>query len=404
MVPTDHPARAEAGLKVLQVHNRYRQGGGEDVAVEREAAVLRNGGHEVLQFQVENPSDHLAAARKLSLAPWNPGARGSIEEVTAGFQPDVAHVHNTWFSLSPSVFGGLSNRGVPTVMSLHNYRLMCVNGLLLRDGAPCERCVGSSALDGVRFRCYRDSYVASAIAALTLGLNRANDTWDSVAVFLANSPFVKQTYVDAGFSSEKIDVKPNFADDPGPRRRPANESSTVLYVGRLSSEKGIGFLLDLWGRTDPALALRVVGDGPLLDDLRTRHPDVEFVGSLPPERVREEMLDARALVFPSITYETCPLVILEAFAAGIPVLASRRGPMSDLLANVGEEWLREPGEADDWAEGVRLLADDQAIAVAGERARADYRQRFTPQIALERLESAYARAMHRGQTRGRKPW
>jgi len=404
MVPTDLSARPGSGLRVLQVHNRYRHGGGEDVAVEREAAVLREGGHEVLQLQVENPSDHLAAGRKLVLAPWNPGARGSIEEVTAGFEPDVAHVHNTWFSLSPSVFGGLSNSGVPTVMSLHNYRLMCVNGLLLRDGAPCERCVGSSALDGVRFRCYRDSYVASAIAALTLTLNRANDTWDTVAVFLANSPFVKQTYVAAGFSSEKIDVKPNFADDPGPRRRPPGESSTVLYVGRLSPEKGIGFFLDLWSRTDATSNLRVIGEGPLLDDLRTGHPDVEFVGALSPDRVREEMLDARALVFPSITYETCPLVILEAFAAGIPVLASRRGPMSDLLANLGEMWLREPGEADDWAEGVRLLDDDQAITVAGERARADYQQRFTPQIALERLELAYARAMRRHQTRMRKPW
>lgn len=380
-------------MRVLQIHNEYRDQGGEDVVVSREADVLRDAGHHVIQHRVRNPDSSVAAARKLMAAPWNPVSMSRADEVIEDAKPDVAHVHNTWFDLSPSVIAALRRREVPTVMSLHNYRLMCINGLLLRDGAPCRLCVGSSPLPGVRFRCYRDSGVASVAAAATLSLNRALDTWEGVDAFLASSAFVRQTYVLGGMPPEKIVTKPNFTTDPGPRLTPPEKSDVVLYVGRLSHEKGVEFLVRMWDQVATGLRLRVIGDGPSRAGLEAMHPGVEFLGRQDPGVIASEMLSARALVFPSTAYEACPLTILEAFAAGLPVLASRRGAMREFVGMVDDEWLREPEDRESWEYGLALIADDDRTAQAGERARAAYESSFTPEIALKRLEAAYETAV-----------
>lgn len=376
-------------MRVLQIHNEYRNQGGEDVVVSREAEVLRDAGHHVVQHHVRNPEGGLDAARKLLAAPWNPASMARLDEVIDEAKPDVAHVHNTWFDLSPSVIAALRRREVPVVMSLHNYRLMCLNGLLLRDGAPCRLCVGQGPLPGVRFRCYRDSAVASVATAATLSLNRALKTWESVDAFLASSAFVRQTYVLGGMPPEKIVTKPNFTTDPGRRLVPPQDSNVVLYVGRLSPEKGVEFLARLWDRMETGLHLRVIGDGPLRADLEAAHPDVEFLGRQDSGVIESEMLAARALIFPSTAYEACPLTILEAFAAGLPVLANRRGAMREFVGMVGDEWLREPEDMESWAGGLALIEDDDRTAEAGELARLAYESSFTSDIAVKRLEAAY---------------
>lgn len=380
-------------MRVLQIHNAYRNHGGEDVVVSREAELLCEAGHHVTQHRVRNPDGSLNAARKLVAAPWNPASMARADEVIEESKPDVAHVHNTWFELTPSVIGALRRRHVPVVMSLHNYRLMCLNGLLLRDGSPCRLCVGKSPLPGVRYRCYRDSAVASVAAAATLSLNRALETWDSVDAFLASSAFLRQTYVLGGMPPEKIVTKPNFTTDPGPRESSPQDSEVVLYVGRLSPEKGVEFLVRLWDQIESGLHLRVIGDGPSRADLEAAHPNVEFLGRQDPGFIEAEMLAARALLFPSTAYEACPLTILEAFAAGLPVLANRRGAMREFVGMVDDEWLREPGDLESWVEGLALIEDDDRTAQAGVRARAAYESSFTPDIAVKRLEAAYETAV-----------
>lgn len=380
-------------MRVLQIHNEYRDRGGEDVVVEREARILRDAGHHVTQLRVRNPEGGFEAARKLAVAPWNPASFARAEEMIEDAKPDVAHVHNTWFDLTPSVVAALHRRQVPTVMSLHNYRLMCLNGLLLRDGAPCRLCVGRGPLPGVRHRCYRGSAVGSVAAAATLSFNRAIETWDGVATFLASSAFLRQTYVLGGMPPERIVTKPNFTTDPGPRRTAPQDSDVVLYVGRLAPEKGVDFMIRLWEQAETGLRLRVIGDGPSRSGLEGPHPKVEFVGRQPAEVVASEMLSARALLFPSTAFEACPLTILEAFAAGLPVLANRRGAMREFVGMVDDEWLREPEDLQDWADGLALIEDDHRTARAGTRARAVYESSFTPEISLERLEAAYETAI-----------
>lgn len=381
-------------MEILQVHNGYRHAGGEDVVVEREAEVLRKAGHTVTQHRTSNPTGNLNAALGLLLAPWNPWSHNAVRSASETHQPEVAHIHNTWFKLSPAVIDALARRGVPVVMSLHNYRLFCVNGLLLREGLPCDLCVGNGPASGIRYRCYRDSLLASTSAAVTQSLNRSKQTFDQVSVFLANSAFARDQHVAAGFDPDKIQIKPNFVPDPGPRERPPESSNVILYVGRLSSEKGIEFLAQLWRRfRTEGLELRVVGGGPLLERLSREYPDIEFMGDRSNAEVSAEMLSARALLFPSLAYESNPLAIIEAFASGLPVLASDRGAMAEMVAPLGREWLRQPLDFDDWRAGLEIIADDAKVASAGLATRRAYEGSYTDEIALAQLQGAYRKAL-----------
>jgi len=375
---------------VLQLHNRYRQAGGEDTVVARERELLTSAGHEVLQCQVENPPGAVRAAATLLLSAWNPSSASSVKQITAEFQPDVAHIHNTWWVLSPSVVAALGS--IPTVVTLHNYRLLCANSQLFRDGHPCEDCVGRGPWRGVQHRCYRRSFPASTLAAAAIGIPRRLDVWRNVDLFLALTDFAKGRFVAGGLPEERLVVKPNFVDDPGPRLNAPSASTTVLFVGRLSTEKGIGVLLEAWSRVRPDhLELLIVGDGPLADDVRAlAPPGVRFLGHLGQDQIRELMLGARALIFPSIWYEGQPMVLLEALAAGLPLVVSGIGGIPDTVVDYGAALI--VNRKSDWAESLVRLADDVWVDGAGRHARAVFEGRYTPDAALDRLLDAYERA------------
>jgi hypothetical protein len=165
-------------LKILQIHNQYREQGGEDSVVRNEGELLAAAGHEVVVHMVRNPSTAVRTGASLALSVWNPLAAREVRNLAERVRPDIAHLHNTWYSLSPSVLAALAAAAVPVVMTLHNYRLLCVNANLFRDGHVCEDCVGSHPWHGVRHRCYRGSLVASTPAAATIALHRPLGTWN----------------------------------------------------------------------------------------------------------------------------------------------------------------------------------------------------------------------------------
>lgn len=392
-------------MRVLQLHTRYRQPGGEDALVAAEATLLRAAGHEVQVVTAQNPQDARAGLSALALSPWNPAARRAAERVALDLRPDVAHVHNTWYAMSPSVLAGLSAAGIPVVTTLHNYRLTCANALLYRDGAPCTDCVGGSPWQGVRHRCYRGSVLQSAVAASGVALHGAGRTWAAhVQVFLALTAFARSIFVAAGLPSAAILVRPNATADPGPRSAPPSRSRTVLWVGRLVPEKGVDVLLEAWRqrtRHDLDLELVIVGDGPQRAALqRSAPPGVHLIGAQSPDRVRALLLAARALVFPSRWFEGQPMAILEAFAAGLPVLASDLGGVTETIAPLGRRWLLPAGDVSAWAAGLDRLADTRELDAAGVRARRAYEQRHTPSDALASLEQAYALAAERRRAAG----
>ena len=380
-------------VKILQVHNAYALPGGEDTIVQTEAALLREAGHTVEQLRVTNPTTGRAAVVALSLAPRNATAAESVFRRARAVTPDIAHVHNTWFSLSPDVFHRLHDASVPVVMTLQNYRLICANAQLFRSGSVCTDCVGRSPWRGVVHRCYRGSVPASAMASATISVARRRGTFDLVDRFLAPSQFVKNIFVRSGFTSERIVVRPNVVDDPGGRSGAPSASRTVLYAGRLSTEKGLVTLLQGWrqsGLASRGFVLRLVGDGPLRSRLESDAlAGVEFVDWMPVYELRSAMLGCRALVFPSEWYENFGRVIIEAMAAGLPVLASDIATPAEIVNPIGPGWLIPPGDSHAWGKGLASLAEDGVVDSGGAAARAIYEERYTTLQGLDTLLAVY---------------
>jgi glycosyltransferase involved in cell wall biosynthesis len=383
-------------VRILQIHCRYRQAGGEDAVVAAEAALLRAAGHEVVTHAMENPERAAPALAALAASPWNPRSARRARAVTSAADVDIAHVHNTWFAASPSVVAAVSRLGVPTVMTLHNYRLMCANYMLLRDGSPCTLCVGDHPWHAVRHACYRGSRLQSLPAAATIALNRRRGTWErSVDTFVALTAFGRDRFVEGGLPADKIEVLPHSTPDPGPRPAAPSTSDEVLFVGRVVPEKGLATIVQAWEDARPPLRLTVIGDGPDRTRLEARDvAGVTFVGQLPAVAVRQRMLAARALVFPSLWYETFGLVAVEAMAAGMPVLASDLGSVPDVVGDGG--WLAAPGDARAWGEALAFLGDE-AVDRVGLAARLRWQEHYSPAAGLRAREALYARvvAAHR---------
>lgn len=380
-------------MRILQVHNRYGSPGGEDTIAQTEAELLEADGHAVDRFCVTNPTHGLPAVANLLRSPRNTPAAEAVARRVRRWRAEVAHVHNTWFSLSPEIFHRLHDAGVPIVMTLQNYRLLCANAQLFRDGRVCTDCVGRSPWPGVVHRCYRGSVSESALAAATIGLARVRRSFDLIDRFLAPSEFVRQTFVGAGFDPSRIVTRHNVIDDPGPRPSRPSTSATILYAGRLSAEKGLPTLLDGWARSALAgqgYTLKLIGDGPLRPTLETvAPPGVRFAGWVPPERLRAEMHTARTLVFPSEWYENFGRVIIEALAAGLPVLASDIASPAEIVGFLGDRWLVPPGDPAAWGSALGALTDATLVDAGGARARWAYEERFSLERGLQSLLAVY---------------
>lgn len=278
-------------------------------------------------------------------------------------------------------------------MTLHNYRLTCLNAQLLRGGEPCHLCVGHSPWSGVRYRCYRNSYLTSAAAAISISLNRRLGTFEKgVDRFLVFTDFQRNLMIEAGVPSERLDVVPNFVADPGYRQNDPSASDMLLYVGRLSPEKGVEQLIDAWARARPSrLRLVVVGDGPLHAELVSREvPSVTFRGNLSRQEVRSLMLSARSLLYPSICYEGQPLVLLEALASGLPIVAPLLGGVGATLDTAC--FPVEGGNWDDVLAGLSDISDDSLRDLSAV-SRRRYLDEFTSATALSKLLNTYSNVL-----------
>lgn len=385
--------RVKRVMRILQLHNRYTNPGGEDVVVEMERKILQSAGHEVEAFVAENQGG-LVGAASMATSAWNIRSARRVAAVLQEHDPDVVHVHNTWFRLTSSVFSVLRRSNVPVVVTVHNYRHACLNGQLFRDNAICTLCVGRMPRPGVVRGCYRDSIPQSAVMAVAVGLGRVNDFWsDSVDRYVAMTSFERDLLIRVGLPAEKLVTKPHFVDDWGVRIKAPSESSTVLFVGRLSAEKGVRMLMEAWQLAEPTnLSLVVVGDGPLRQELVDRAPaSVEFVGWESRERVAARTRDARAVLFPSRWYEPFGLVLIETMATGTPVIANRLGGLPEVLG-IDEDSSALVGRDDvtSWANRIRDV-DTGVVDVdeLGAHGRSVFESRYTPTHGLRGLEDLY---------------
>jgi len=373
--------------RVLVVHNAYQHRGGEDTVVESEIALLRSHGHEVDTWFRSN--DDVAGMSSFALARttlWSDRTQQELGERIRSFHPDVIHAHNTFPLISPSLYWAAERGGVPVVQTLHNFRLMCLNALFLREEKVCEDCMGRMPWRGVARGCYRGSHAASAALAGMLALHRGLGTYrNKVACFIALNEFCRGKFIEGGLPAERVVVKPNFVDFelPEPVAR-----AGLLFVGRLSVEKGVATLAQAMTLLSDA-KLRVAGDGPEAD-LLDGVAGVTRLGSQPGEFVRQEMSRAMALVVPSIWYENFPRTIVEAFACGLPVIASRIGALADIVQDGETGLLFEPGNARDLADKMAwALAHPEQMAAMGRNARAQYEAQFSAEVNYRRLMEIY---------------
>lgn len=438
-------------MKILQVHNLYRLPGGEDVVAEQEASLLGEH-HTVEQWMRDNTTELRPLYRRLLLpltTHYSRASRKRMEKRLRRGGYDLMHVHNFFPLFTPSIFEAARDCGVPSVLTLHNYRLIHPNGLLFHDGEIDERSVKGSAWSCVRDGVYRDSLLQTAVVARMIEYHRRRGTWHRVpTLFIALTDFARRKLAEGGLPEERIRVKPNFSADPGdeiflrrmqrlrassmPGARHATEAvrsdpadavvaaqkpptgtggtggpgripevgdtaeNYFLFAGRVSREKGVRDLVETWLRHRPDATLRIAGDGPESRELQTMskgHPGIRWLGRIDRENLLRQMEGATALLFPSRWYEGFPMTLVEAFSVGCPAIATDIGSQGEIVEEE-RSGLRVPvGDTLALAGAVQRLSDPALVQRLSEGARRQYLERYTPERNYSRLMEIYREAI-----------
>jgi glycosyltransferase involved in cell wall biosynthesis len=386
---------------VLLAHSFYQQEGGENGVVRAEQQLLEAAGHEVSTwFRFNREIDGYRRWDKILLGArsvWAWDTRREFESILRRRQPDLVHFHNILPLLSPSAYYCCKQAGIPVVQTVHNYRFMCPSALLYRKAKVCEACVGKAIpWPAVVHGCYRNSRLASAAVGTMLVAHRLLSVWhQAVDCYLALSDFARRKLVEAGVPAEKIVVKPNFmSPDPGMRE---GAGEFAMFAGRFSAEKGIATLVDAWRKLKPALPLVLAGDGELAPSLKQRAvAGTHFVGWLPKHEMLAHLKRARFLIIPSETYENFPLSLVEAFACGVPVVASRLGALAELIEHGRTGLHFEAGNSGDLAATVAWAwSHPREMEEIGRQGRREYEAKYTAAQNYVLLNQIYARVLQR---------
>jgi glycosyltransferase involved in cell wall biosynthesis len=345
-------------MRVLVAHNRYQFSGGEDAVMQDEVALLRNHGHAVELLEQDNDAIQGVRGKFIASAAifYSSSSRRRMKQVIKDFRPDIVHVHNWFPMLSPSIILEACTSGIPVVQTLHNYRMICSNALLYRNGAICKDCVGKSfPIGGILHGCYRQSRVGSAIVTAAFVFHRLMRTWNRVDLFIAVSEFEREVLVGGGLPAEKVVVKPNFVS-LNTRETNTDKREVALYVGRLSPEKGLRTMLTAWSSDRIPLRLKIIGNGPMSD-------------------------------------ETFGRTVVEAFSQGTPVLAADLGGMRQLVKDGVTGYRFSPGNVESLIAGTLRFPTGIEYKQMSTNCRAFYLREFTGEINYVALMDIYRRAI-----------
>jgi glycosyltransferase involved in cell wall biosynthesis len=396
-------------MKVLLVHNFYQNFGGEDAAALAEQHLLETHGDSVVVYARHN--------KEIAEYTWIEKVRGSAESVDCtqtrdevariarDVRPDVAYIHNFFPLISPSIYQILHQHAIPIVQFVHDFRLFCPNGLFYTGGSICERCKTGAFFNAVRHRCYRDSYLSSFLAASIVASARRNHVFDRVSLFVCPTEFSRKKMMEGGIPADKIRTKPHFVHATGvsPKFEPGDY---VLYLGRLSREKGLFTLICALAQEN-TVPVKIAGAGPMEKEIRSilhdqgiRH--IQLVGFKSGEEKWEILRNSAFVVIPSECYETFSLSAVEAHAAGKPVIASRIGALPFVIKDGKNGLLFEPKNAADLRQGVRKLFGQRSdIERMGRYGRALVNTKYTPEHSYNCLSAIFSQAVAAG-TRDRK--
>lgn len=393
-------------MRVLTCHTYYQVRGGEDESFDAEVALLESRGVDVLRFTMHN--DAVGGMGRLSVAGrtiWNGDVFRQLRDLIRRERPDVIHCTNSFPLISPSVCYAGRAAGVPVVQSLRNFRLLCANGFFFRNGQVCEDCLHTSVpWPAVAHGCYRDSRCGSSVVATMQLVHRVAGTWRrAVDIFVTPSEFARQKFIESGFSADRVITKPNFlATDPGPG---SGRGGYAVFVGRLSREKGLGTLVEAWAKVRSNLRLKIVGDGPdrqLVSAVAARDARIDIVGRRTRAETQAVIANAACLIMPSVWYETFGRSLMEAFAVGTPVIASRLGAMSEIVDDGRTGVLFEAGNAVALATAVDgMVALPERLAGMRTAARQEFQDKYTSDRNYALLRAIYDRAVSRAAPAGR---
>jgi len=400
-------------VKILHIHNYYLQSGGEDQVFRSETDLLESYGHEVIRYTRHNQEiEHQSKIATGINTIWNNHVFHELDRKLSIMKPDVCHVHNTFPIISPSVYYACKKNHVPIVQRLPNYRLICPGALLLRNSQICMDCIEKRfPWPGVRHACYRDSRTQSAVVFAMLSFHRVLHTWQNkVDFYVALNNYGKELFIRGGLPEDKIMVSPNMVEpDPGETKQ---LGSYALYVGRLSKEKGLDTLLDSW-KNLPDVPLKIIGDGPLYKEIEQKIAEeqisnVELLGHKTHEEAVSILKCARVLIFPSEWLETFGLGIIEAFACGVTVIASRQKTIREIIDDGVNGLLFEPGNAFDLAEKVKgVWGQPTTLKAFSFSARQSYETRYSKDQKIQSLMGIYGRAIEnnkRSNTGRKNTW
>ncbi len=380
---------------ILMVHNYYQERGGEDLSFEAERRALEYAGVTVHTYVDTNHRvDAIGGMRTALRCIWSLEAQRDVRQIIREIRPQLMHVQNSFPLISPSIYYAARAENVPIIQSIRNYRLLCPNALFYRDNQVCEDCMGRRfAWPGVVHACYRGSRAGSAAIAAMQTLHGGLGSWNQkVDHFIALSEFGRQKMIEGGLPAEKISVKPNFVfPDPGPSDE---EREFILFVGRLSDEKGVATMLKAWEAIHDKVPLVIAGRGPasgIVQEASERLSGVTWLGSQPIDRIYELMGRATALVFPSEWYETFGRVVIEAYARSTPAIASDLGAISELIHPGETGYLFEPANERSLAEAaLKLWNHPDRARNMGRNGRALFEQHYTAETHLTSIDEIYS--------------
>lgn len=369
------PSKVKRPLTILVAHNHYQIPGGEDTVFQAECNLLEQAGHRIIRYEKQN---HLIQTnslfQKLQLffrTLWNPTTTREVAEIIERERVDVVHCHNTFPLISPSIYWVCTQKKIPVIQTLHNYRFTCLNGYLYRKGQICHKCLGKWPLAGLKRRCYRDSLSASATLTAMLLFHRLIGTFrHQVTRYIALTEIGKSHFIQAGLPPHKIVVKPNFIlDFPAPSSTQETSASGApssapapifLYAGRLSDEKGPDIVLQAFLKLPPQSAvLEIAGSGPMLEELQALAKNasnpIRFLGHLSRADYATHLQAAAAVIIATRTYETFGLTLFEAHALGTPALVSDCVVTTSFLTHPHDGMTFQVNNPTDLAEKMRLF-------------------------------------------------
>jgi glycosyltransferase involved in cell wall biosynthesis len=377
-------------MKIVQVHNYYQQAGGEDIVVAEEKALLEEYGHTVISYHQHNQIiETYSSFQKLKLFAnlhFNSNSYKNCLEFLKQHQPDICHVHNTLHIISPAIFKACKQLNIPVVQTLHNYRSICVNGMLTKNEAPCTDCLGKTAYQSVKNKCYRNSYLQSFALSRMIEKSKKSGLYQNdVDAFICFTDFAKNMFITQGIPSTKIHLKANFTKPITRQNKPKKDY--LIFVGRLDKTKGAHLLPAIASNVE--IPIYVIGEGPLKNELKLVK-NIKLLGKMERVETFAYIEDARGLLQLSTVYEGMPLTIIEAFAHKTPVIASNLGAMAAMITNQKNGLLFKANDSIDAITKTKHLLDNHTLqkdlAEAGYRI---YESEYNAQVNYFKLMDIY---------------